>query len=84
MRGLRSFTFFINSIPLSPGILKSEIMRIYLLLLSKICSRAMSGSVNLNTGIPAIGLKASENKLVISKSSSTTATNLLILDVREC
>jgi hypothetical protein len=44
----------------------------------------MSGSVNLNTGIPAIGLKASENKLVISKSSSTTATNLLILDVREC
>jgi hypothetical protein len=48
-----------------------------------ICSSAMIGSVNLNTTIPVIGINAAENNSVISKSSSTMATNLLLLTGKE-
>lgn len=76
-KGFASLTFFINSIPESFGIFRSDIMRKYSLLLFMKCSKASTGSVNDNTKTSLIPLKYSLNKLPMSNSSSTTATSHL-------
>ena len=45
--GFISFIFFMNSMPFSSGILRSEIMSTYLFLLIEKCSNAKMGSVNV-------------------------------------
>jgi hypothetical protein len=79
--GLSFFIFFTKSNPFIPGILRSEIIRIYPSLLFVKCLRASYESLKVKTDIPSISRKASPNSIVMSSSSSTIPTVPFLGDI---
>src|SRR6266508_6790913 len=73
--GLSFFIFFTRSNPFRPGIIRSQITRIYFSLLFVKCFRASKESLKVKTEIPpSTPRKASANRMLMSESSSTIPT----------